>query len=211
MRCGKSRNFNLIRFTYSDSSESCRGFTSSVYLGLSPWCSFHDIEQRQIMSGLFGAQANAAQSSNSNSAQGDLSKDIAVSQPPEDSISDLRFSPVAEYLAVASWDKKVRIYEVADNGSTQGKALFDHEGPVLSCCWSKVCKRISYVEERLRAHLKAGRSKSIRWRRRQSRTDARSRRRRESSATGRCARSTYPLCGIDNVQQRTHAHHRRLG
>ena len=86
---------------------------------------------------LFGAQSSAATTA-ANTAQGDLSKDIAVNSPPEDSISDIRFSPVAEYLAVASWDKKVRIYEVDQNGNTQGKALFDHEGPVLSCCWSKV-------------------------------------------------------------------------
>ncbi len=85
---------------------------------------------------LFGAQSAAA--SAANPTQGDLTKDIAVNNPPEDSISDLVFSPVADYLAVASWDKKVRIYEVDQNGNTQGKALFDHEGPVLSCCWSKV-------------------------------------------------------------------------
>ena len=87
---------------------------------------------------LFGAQSNAAAATSANTAQGDLSKDIAVTRPPEDSVSDIRFSPAAEYLAVASWDKKVRIYEVDGNGNTQGKALFDHEGPVLSCCWSKV-------------------------------------------------------------------------
>lgn len=101
---------------------------------------------------LFGAQSSAASASNptqgrnpssnaqssSDSKIGDLSKDIAVSQPPEDSISDVRFSPASEHLAVASWDKKVRIYEVDQNGNTQGKALFEHEGPVLNCCWSKV-------------------------------------------------------------------------
>lgn len=85
---------------------------------------------------LFGAPSSAA--SQANPTQGDLSKDIAVSSPPEDSISHIRFSPASEHLAVASWDKKVRIYEVDQNGNTQGKALFDHEGPVLSCCWSKV-------------------------------------------------------------------------
>jgi len=86
---------------------------------------------------LFGSAASSA-SSAASTAQGDLSKDIAVSDPPGDSISDIRFSPVAEYLAVASWDNKVRIYEVDQQGNTQGKAIFDHEGPVLSCCWSKV-------------------------------------------------------------------------
>jgi len=87
------------------------------------------------MSGLFGAQPSASTAS---STLGDLSKDVQVSNPPEDSISDLAFSPASEHLAVASWDRKVRIYEIDAQGNSQGKALFDHEGPVLSCCWSKV-------------------------------------------------------------------------
>ena len=82
---------------------------------------------------LFGG---AAAASATNSA-GDLSKDIEVSQPPEDSISELEFSPVAELLAATSWDKKVRIYEVQQSGQTQGKALYEHQGPVLCCSWSK--------------------------------------------------------------------------
>ncbi|TKA51470.1 hypothetical protein B0A49_12039, partial [Cryomyces minteri] len=86
------------------------------------------------MSTLFGS---AASSSPANSTQGDISKDVQVKDPPEDSISDLAFSPVSDHLAVASWDKKVRIYEIDQQGNSQGKALFDHEGPVLSCCWSK--------------------------------------------------------------------------
>ncbi|KAK5012797.1 RNA export factor gle2 [Cryomyces antarcticus] len=85
------------------------------------------------MSTLFGSGA----SSTANSTQGDISKDVQVKDPPEDSISDLAFSPVSDHLAVASWDKKVRIYEIDQQGNSQGKALFDHEGPVLSCCWSK--------------------------------------------------------------------------
>ena len=101
---------------------------------------------------LFGAQNTAASTANptqgrtlgsntsassSDSNTGDLSKDIAVSNPPEDSISHIRFSPATEHLAVASWDKKVRIYEVGQNGNTEGKALFEHDGPALSCCWSQ--------------------------------------------------------------------------
>jgi len=86
------------------------------------------------MAGVFGSNTTSAAN---NPTQGDLSKDVAVSAPPEDSISDLRFSPQSDHLAVASWDKKVRIYEIDGNGNSQGKALFEHEGPVLSCCWSK--------------------------------------------------------------------------
>lgn len=36
-------------------------------------------------------------------------KDIEVVDPPPDSISSLAFSPVADYLAVGSWDNNVRV------------------------------------------------------------------------------------------------------
>ncbi|KAF3989400.1 hypothetical protein FT663_02764 [Candidozyma haemuli var. vulneris] len=83
--------------------------------------------------------------SNTSAATGqELANDVLVQNGPEDSISDMAFSPQQELLAVASWDKKVRIYEVDPNsGQNQGKALFEHEGPVLSARWStdgsKVC------------------------------------------------------------------------
>ena len=87
------------------------------------------------MSGLFGSSATSA-----NNTTGDISKDVALSNPPEDGISDLTFSPQSDHLAVASWDKKVRIYEINAQGGSDGKALFEHEAPVLSCCWSKASK-----------------------------------------------------------------------
>jgi len=31
------------------------------------------------------------------------------------------------------------VYEVGQNGQAQGKAMYSHEGPVLSVTWSKVC------------------------------------------------------------------------
>ncbi|KAF2840733.1 putative nuclear pore complex protein [Patellaria atrata CBS 101060] len=83
------------------------------------------------MSSLFGSS-----SSPSNPTQGDISKDVAVAQPPSDSVSDLAFSPQADYLAVASWDKATRIYEIKADGSTEGKASYNHENAVLSCAWS---------------------------------------------------------------------------
>ncbi|KAL8873525.1 MAG: hypothetical protein Q9174_001031 [Haloplaca sp. 1 TL-2023] len=85
------------------------------------------------MSGLFGQPASTA----SSNTTGDISKDVALTAPPEDGISDLKFSPQSEHLAVASWDKKVRIYEINAQGGSEGKALFEHEQPVLTCCWSK--------------------------------------------------------------------------
>lgn len=84
-----------------------------------------------------GAQAGPSAAANANN-QGDLSKDIELTAPPEDSVSDISFSSQSEHLAVASWDKKVRIYEISATGSSVGKAVYEHEGPVLSVVWSKV-------------------------------------------------------------------------
>lgn len=69
---------------------------------------------------------------------GDLSKDIPLSAPPDDSISAISWSQASNHLAVASWDAKVRIYEVNGSGSSEGKAIFGGDGPMLSCDWSKV-------------------------------------------------------------------------
>ncbi|PSS27381.1 hypothetical protein M430DRAFT_38162 [Amorphotheca resinae ATCC 22711] len=86
------------------------------------------------MAGLFGSSSSTTQQNNT---LGDLSKDVALNNPPEDSISDIAFSTQSQHLAVASWDKKVRIYEISPTGGSEGKAFFDHEAPVLSCHWSK--------------------------------------------------------------------------
>jgi WD40 repeat protein len=81
------------------------------------------------MSGVFGAS----------NTQGDLSKDIAVKDPPEDSISEISFHPKANFLSVASWDQKLRIYEIDNQGQSAGKAMIQFEAPVLSTAWSVVC------------------------------------------------------------------------
>jgi mRNA export factor len=86
------------------------------------------------MSSLFGS----ASSSQSNT-QGDISKDVEVPQPPTDSISEIAFSPKADFLGVASWDQKVRIYQIDQFGKGEGKAMFDFQGPALSVAWSSVC------------------------------------------------------------------------
>jgi mRNA export factor len=89
------------------------------------------------MAGLFGAQSAAA-----SNTLGDLKQDVELGSPPEDSISDLAFNPnptdPKDFLAVASWDKKVRIYEIMSNGQGQGKAQIDHDGPVFSVDFFKV-------------------------------------------------------------------------
>jgi WD40 repeat protein len=75
-----------------------------------------------------------------------LTKDVTLSSPPDDSISDLSWSPFANHLAVASWDSKVRIYDVTQNSAGIGKAVINFEGPVLSCAWSKVRRSLHPVE-----------------------------------------------------------------
>jgi len=62
--------------------------------------------------------------------------DVELTDPPADSISCMSFSPVADYLAVGSWDNQVRLYEINAQGLSQGKAMYAHEGPVLDVCWS---------------------------------------------------------------------------
>lgn len=67
----------------------------------------------------------------------ELLNDITINNPPEDSIEDISFSPQQDLLAVASWDKKVRIYEIDPNsGNNMGRAMYDHEAPVFSSRWS---------------------------------------------------------------------------
>ncbi|BGP12634.1 RNA export factor gle2 [Rhodosporidiobolus nylandii] len=64
-------------------------------------------------------------------------KDIELANPPTDGISSLAWSSAADFLAVASWSNEVRIYEVGQNLSNQGKAVYAHEGPVLCVQWAK--------------------------------------------------------------------------
>ncbi|KAK7454441.1 RNA export factor gle2 [Stygiomarasmius scandens] len=84
----------------------------------------------------FGAQSTTANTS------GTADKDIEMADPPTDSVSSMSFSTQADYLAVGSWDNSVRIYEVGTGGQTQGKAMYQHQGPVLSVCWNKEGNKI---------------------------------------------------------------------
>lgn len=86
---------------------------------------------------LFSTNTGAGSSSTSNTT-GDISKDVPLASPPDDSISELAFSPTADFLGVASWDNKVRIYQVNDQGQSEGKAVMDFQAPVLTCAWSLV-------------------------------------------------------------------------
>ena len=93
------------------------------------------------MSGLF---SGGAASSSTTNTLGDLKGDIALSDPPTDSISDVAFSPAPngpDFLAVSSWDNKVRIYEISANGQSQGKHMYEHGQPVLNVDFSMVRNR----------------------------------------------------------------------
>jgi mRNA export factor len=67
---------------------------------------------------------------------------IEVSSPPSDAISQLAWSPKANHLIASSWDKGVRFWQVNPNGSTEPKASFQHEQPVLCCCWNEDGTRV---------------------------------------------------------------------
>lgn len=76
------------------------------------------------MSGVFGSARTTSgfggltQTSSAGTVQ-DMANDPTLANPPEDSVSDICFSPQAEFLSVASWDKKVRIYEVSPQGQSR--------------------------------------------------------------------------------------------
>jgi len=89
---------------------------------------------------LFGQQQATAASSTT----GDTSKDVDITQnvqselKPQDSISDLMFSPTNDRLAVSSWDKNVYIYKVTANGAELAYK-FSCPGHVLCVAWASVC------------------------------------------------------------------------
>ncbi|KAG0651951.1 Nucleoporin GLE2 [Hyphodiscus hymeniophilus] len=92
------------------------------------------------MSSRFGSSSSAP---NGAGAIGDLSHDVILASPPEDSISDLAWSSRNNFLAVASWDSKVRVYDVTQNLSGVGKAVISFDGPVFGCAWSKNGRQVA--------------------------------------------------------------------
>ena len=68
----------------------------------------------------------------------DVSRDVELNNPAEDSISSLTWSSAGNYLATSSWGKKVRIYNLSNLPSGEPMALMEFDAPVLSCDWSPV-------------------------------------------------------------------------
>ena len=65
-------------------------------------------------------------------------KDIEVSNPSDDSISSLSFSPPSQpnnLLVAGSWDNNVRCWEINAQGTTVPKAQQTMGGPILDTCW----------------------------------------------------------------------------
>jgi len=66
-------------------------------------------------------------------------KDVEITNPPDDSISCLRFSPPsvsnASFLVAGSWDNNVRCWQIQQNGQSDPKSQQTMQGPILDVCW----------------------------------------------------------------------------
>ncbi|KAI8867672.1 WD40 repeat-like protein [Ramicandelaber brevisporus] len=66
------------------------------------------------------------------------SRDIEVNGHPSDTVSELQWSPTANYLAASSWDGSVRGWNVDQSGNSTGIFVYEHanKAPALSVHWS---------------------------------------------------------------------------
>ena len=80
----------------------------------------------------FGSQAQQGSIANPN-------KDHEVTNPCDDSISSMAFSPPSvttnNFLVAGSWDNNVRCWEINTNATTVPKAQQTMGGPILDVCW----------------------------------------------------------------------------
>lgn len=73
-------------------------------------------------------------------------RDAALPADAEDTIASVAWSPASDHLAAASWDGKVRIYDVDvaavaaghPSSAARGVAILQTDGPVFDCDWAKV-------------------------------------------------------------------------
>lgn len=64
---------------------------------------------------------------------------LEVVQPPEDSVSCLKFSPECipqTFLIGSSWANDIRCWQIDESGKSNPKAVKTMDAPVLSCAWS---------------------------------------------------------------------------
>ncbi|RWA08016.1 hypothetical protein EKO27_g7080 [Xylaria grammica] len=69
-----------------------------------------------------------------------VANDVVLASNGEDTIQSISWSPVANHVAAASWDSKVRIYNVASSSSARGVSALLAEGPIFSCDWAQKFK-----------------------------------------------------------------------
>jgi len=124
-----SLQFSVLLALTSCSSSNTSVIPCHILTRYPLWCA-------EFLMSLFGSAA--ATSSTAPNTTGDISKDVALTSPPDDSVSEVAFNPAHDFLAVSSWDSKVRIYEINEQGQSQGKAQIEFGGPVLGCAWSQV-------------------------------------------------------------------------
>ena len=65
-------------------------------------------------------------------------KDKRVPSELTDTVSELRWSPKANWLAASSWDGRVHIYDVANDLTAKGVGHINSGGPLLTCDWNQV-------------------------------------------------------------------------
>ncbi|CAF2112087.1 unnamed protein product [Rotaria magnacalcarata] len=68
-----------------------------------------------------------------------VQRDVEVVQPPEDSISCMKFSPASipqTYLIATSWANDIRCWEIQSTGQSIARAMQNFDAPLLNCCWS---------------------------------------------------------------------------
>ncbi|GMM31330.1 RNA export factor [Martiniozyma asiatica (nom. inval.)] len=85
--------------------------------------------------GAFNNNTSTLGAGSTPSSQGtlaELQNDIVVPNVGDDSVSDIAFSSQAEFMAISNWDKKNRIYEITSSGQVEGRALYEHDGPILT-------------------------------------------------------------------------------
>ncbi|KAI8963519.1 WD40 repeat-like protein [Daldinia sp. FL1419] len=72
------------------------------------------------------------------SRPGTLDHEISLATDATDTILSLSWSPVANHLAAASWDGKVRIYDVDTSAkAASGISMLSATSPVFDCDWTK--------------------------------------------------------------------------
>lgn len=73
-----------------------------------------------------------------------VAQDITLPSHAQDTISAVSWSPVANHLAAASWDGKVRVYDLSTSnvGNSYARAAavatLSADGPLLDCAWAQV-------------------------------------------------------------------------